>query len=102
MTLKTRPWDPTERLDTTEAQEAYLEAAFEDGDPDLIVAAIGDIARARGMSEIAANAQVSREVMYKSFRKGGNPTLSTLSQVAGSLGYKLTLRRDAGGSSQRG
>ena len=95
MTLKTHAWDPTERLDTAEAQEAYLEAAFEDGDPDLIVAAIGDIARARGMSEIASNAKVSREVMYKSFRKGGNPTLSTLSQVAGSLGYKLSLRRDA-------
>ena len=96
MTLNTLPWDQTERLDTADAQEAYLEAAFEDGDPDLIVAAIGDIARARGMSEIAANAHVSREVMYKSFRKGGNPTLGTLSQVAGALGYKLTLRREAG------
>ena len=94
MTIETRPWDPIERLETTEAQEAYLEAAFEEGDPDLIVAAIGDIARARGMSEIAASARVSREVMYKSFRKGGNPTLATLSQVAGALGYKLALRRD--------
>lgn len=94
MTIETHPWDPVERLETLEAQEAYLEAAFEEGDPDLIVAAIGDIARARGMSEIAANAQVSREVMYKSFRKGGNPTLATLSQVAGALGYKLALRRE--------
>jgi probable addiction module antidote protein len=95
MALETRPWDPVERLSTPEAQEAYLEAAFEDGDPDLIVAAIGDIARARGMSEIAASANVSREVMYKSFRHGGNPTLSTLSQVAGALGYKLTFRSTA-------
>ena len=95
MALETRPWDPVERLSTPEAQEAYLEAAFEDGDPDLIVAAIGDIARARGMSEIAAFANVSREVMYKSFRQGGNPTLSTLSQVAGALGYKLTFRPTA-------
>ena len=95
MTVETRPWDPVERLDTPEAQEAYLEAAFDDGDPNLIVAAIGDIARARDMSEIASSARVSREVMYKSFRKGGNPTLATLSQVAGALGYKLTLRREA-------
>ena len=92
MTIETRPWDPVERLSTLEAQEAYLEAAFEEGDPDLIVAAIGYIARARGMSEIAANANVSREVMYKSFRQGGNPTLNTLSQVARALGYKLNIQ----------
>ena len=92
MTIETRTWDPVERLSTLEAQEAYLEAAFEEGDPDLIVAAIGDIARARGMSEIAANANVSREVMYKSFRQGGNPTLNTLSQVARALGYKLNIQ----------
>ena len=92
MTLKTTTWDPVDRLTSNEAQQAYLEAAFEDGDPDLNVAAIGDIARARGMSDIAAKANVSREVMYKSFRKGGNPTLNTLSQVAKSLGYKITLQ----------
>lgn len=92
MTIETRPWDPVERLSTLEAQEAYLEAAFEEGDPDLIVAVIGDIARARGMSEIAAKANVSREVMYKSFRQGGNPTLNTLSQVARALGYKLNIQ----------
>jgi len=95
MPLETRTWDPVERLSSPEAQDAYLEAAFEDGDPDLIVAAIGDIARARGMTEIAASANVSREVMYKSFRQGGNPTLSTLSQVARALGYKLTVQHTA-------
>ena len=47
MTIETRPWDPVERLSTLEAQEAYLEAAFEEGDPDLIEAAIVDIARAQ-------------------------------------------------------
>ena len=97
MPLKTTEWDSVERLEDPVAQEAYLEAAFEDGDPDLIVAAIGDIARARGMSEIAAQAEVSREVMYKSFRHGGNPTLATLSQVAGALGYRINLQRIADG-----
>lgn len=94
MTLKTTAWDPVDRLDNLDAQDAYLEAAFEDGDPDVIVAAIGDIARARGMSEIAAKANVSREVMYKSFRTGGNPTLNTLSHVAKCLGYRLAVLPD--------
>ena len=93
MTVETEPWDPAERLGTPEAQRAYLEAAFEDGDPALIVAVIGDIARARGMGEIAARADVSREVMYRSFRPGGNPTMRTLSRVAAALGYRVTLER---------
>lgn len=49
----TRPWDVTEHLDSDEAIAAYLDAVFEDGDPSLIKAAIGDVARARGMTEIA-------------------------------------------------
>ncbi len=93
MTVETEFWDPAERLGTPEAQQAYLEAAFEDGDPALIVAVIGDIARARGMTEIATRADVSREVMYKSFRLGGNPTIKTLSRVVKALGYRVTFER---------
>ena len=92
MTVEAEPLDPAERLDAPEARQAYLEAAIEDGDPALIVAVIGDIARARGMSEIASRADVSRE-MYKSFRLGGNPTIKTLSRVAKALGYRVTLER---------
>ena len=51
--LKTRPWDAAEHLETEEDQAAYLEAALEEGDPALIAAALGDIARAAGMTEIA-------------------------------------------------
>ena len=93
MTVETEPWDPAERLDAPEARQAYLEAAIEDGDPALIVAVIGDIARARGMSEVASRADVSREVMYKSFRLDSNPTIKTLSRVAKALGYRVTLER---------
>lgn len=50
MALETFPWDVTEHLDSEEAIAAYLDAVFEDGDPKLIAAAIGDVARARGMS----------------------------------------------------
>ncbi len=93
MTVETEPWDPAERLGTPEARQAYLEAALDDGDPALIVAVIGDIARAWGMGETAARANVSREVMYRSFRPGGNPTMRTLSRVVGALGYRVTLER---------
>ena len=84
-------WDPTERLGGVDAQRAYLEAAFEDGDPALIAAAIGDVAKARGMSQIAADAGISREAMYKAFRPEGNPTLATLTGVIKALGLKLSL-----------
>ena len=91
MAIETTVWDPAERLTTPEAGLAYLEAAFEDGDPTLIAAAIGDIARARGMTEIAKAAGLSRETMYKAFCPHGNPTLETLASVTKALGYRLTI-----------
>ena len=71
--LETTPWDPIDALTSPEAETAYLEAAFEDGEPALIAAAIGDIARARGMAQVAKDAGLSRETMYKAFRREGNP-----------------------------
>ena len=73
----------------SEAERAYLEAAFEDGDPALIAAVIGDIARARGMTQIAKDAGLTRDTMYKAFRREGNPTLETLTSVLKALGLKL-------------
>jgi probable addiction module antidote protein len=92
MTLETKPWNPVEHIQTLERQAAYLEAAFEDGDPALIAATIGDIARARGMTELARETGLTRNALYKAFRKGGNPTLGTLSSVVGALGYKLSVQ----------
>ena len=88
MALETLPWDPAEHLNlkTAEDLREYLEAAFEDGDPALIAAALGDVARARGMTEIAREAGISREAMYKAFRPEGNPTLDTLARVIRALG----------------
>ncbi len=91
MPIETKIWDPVERLTSPEAEFAYLEAAFEDGDPALITAAIGDIARARGMAKIAKSAGLSRETMYKAFRADGNPTLETLAEVTKALGYRLSI-----------
>jgi probable addiction module antidote protein len=90
MALETTLWDPVENLTSPEAERAYLEAAFEDGDPALIAAAIGDVARARGMSEIAKQAGLTRDTMYKAFRPEGNPTLETLVGVLNALGLKLS------------
>jgi len=92
MAVETKPWDPTEHLNNAEAIAAYVEAAFEDGDPALIAAVIGDVARARGMTQLAKEAGVSRETIYKAFSKGGNPTLETLTGVIRALGLKLTVR----------
>lgn len=92
MAVETKPWDPTEHLNSAEAIAAYVEAAFEDGDPALIAAVIGDVARARGMTQLAKEAGVSRETIYKAFSEGGNPTLETLTGVIRALGLKLTVR----------
>ena len=64
-TLKTRPWDPAEHLETGEDVAAYLEAAFEEGAPPLLAAALGDIARAKGMAQIARDNGLGRESLYK-------------------------------------
>lgn len=63
--LETRPWDPAEHLETEEDMAAYLEAALEDGDPALVAATLRDIARAKGMTQIARDTVLGRESVYK-------------------------------------
>ena len=89
MTIETTIWDPAERLTTPEAIAAYLEAVFEEGDPALIAAALGDVARARGMTEVARAAGVTRDTLYKALSKDGDPRLSTLLGVTKALGLKI-------------
>lgn len=91
MGIKTRPWDVTEFLGSEEDIRHYLEAAFEDGDPALIRAAFGEVARARGMTALAKEAGVSRETLYKAFAENGNPTLDTLLKVTKALGVRLSI-----------
>jgi probable addiction module antidote protein len=92
MVLKTSPYDAAEYLQTAEEQAFYLEAAFEDGDPALIALALGDVARARGMTELSRETGVSRAALYKSLAEGGNPRLSTLTEVLKALGFQLTVK----------
>ena len=86
---KTRPWDPVEYLETSDDAIAYLEAAFEDGDPRVIAAAVGDVARRRGMTAVAATAGLGRESLYKALSQGGNPRFATVLNVLKALGLRL-------------
>jgi probable addiction module antidote protein len=89
MALKTTLWDASEYLDSPESIAAYLEAAFEDGDPALIAAALGDVARAMGMTQLASKSGVTREALYKALSSTGDPRLSTFLGVMKALGIKL-------------
>ena len=89
---QTRPWDATEHLETAEDMAAYLEAALEDGDPALVTAALGDIARARGMATIARETGLGRESLYKALSAEGNPEFATVLKVVRALGLKLHAR----------
>ena len=86
---KTGQWDVAEHLKTEEDMAAYLEAALEDGDPKLVSAALGDIARAKGMTQIARETGLGRESLYKTLSPEGNPELATLLKVIHALGLRL-------------
>ena len=91
MALKTRRWDAAERLKTKEDIAAYLDAVLQDGDPDLLKAALGDIARAKGMTEIAQAAGLGRANLYKALSPDGNPEFATVARVLRALGLRLTI-----------
>jgi len=95
MALKTTPWDAADRLTSAESIAAYLDAAFEDGDPDLIRAALGDVARAKGMTEIAEATGLSRTSLYKALSQDGNPEFTTVVKVLQSLGFRIGIQRAA-------
>jgi probable addiction module antidote protein len=92
--IKTRPWDAAEYLKTEEDMAAYLEAALEDGDSALVAAALGDIARAKGMSQIARETGLGRESLYKALSPDGNPEFSTVLKVVRALGIRLHATAD--------
>ena len=82
-------WDTAEVLTTPGRVAAYLEVALEDGDPEMLKVALGNIARSKGMAEIADKAGVNRQALYRSLSAEGNPSLSTLTAVLKALGLKL-------------
>jgi probable addiction module antidote protein len=88
---KTKPFDPAEYLDTPESIAAYMTEALETGDPSFVADALGVIARARGMSEVAREAGVSRESLYRALSADGNPEFGTVMRVAHALGLRLSV-----------
>ena len=86
---KTLLWDAAEYLNSEEDMAAYLEAALEEGEPALVAAALGDIARARGMSQLARDTGLGRESLYKALSPSGNPEFATILKVVEALGLKL-------------
>jgi probable addiction module antidote protein len=86
---KTRTWDAAEYLETEKDMAAYLEAALKEGDPSLVAAALGDIARAKGIAQIARKTGLRRESLYKALSHDGNPEFSTVLRVVRALGLRL-------------
>lgn len=95
MALKVTPFDPADHLESEEDILFYLEAAMEGNDPKHIANALGDVARSKGMSEIARKAGVGRQALYGALSENGNPTLETLVAVLGALGLELTVQKRA-------
>jgi len=92
MAVSVSVWDASEYLETEEDIAAYLNAVIDEGDPTLLQAALGDVAKARGMSSIARDAGVSRESLYKSLSAKGNPSFQTIAKVSSALGLKLSFK----------
>ena len=90
MPLETRPYDSARYLDSDEAIAEYVTDAFESGDAAVIAHALGVAARARGMTQLAKDAGLSRESLYKALSETGNPEFSTVLRVAKALGLKVT------------
>ena len=85
-------FDFSEHLDSEEALAEYLTAIMEENDPALLAAALGDIARARGMTEIAKAAGITREALYKALRPDAKPRFDTVSRVCMALGVRLVVQ----------
>lgn len=87
-----RPFDAANYLATEEHILHYLEAAMEGNDPKHIAGALGDVARSKGMSEIARRTGLERQALYNALSENGNPTLETLMAVLDALGLQLSVQ----------
>jgi probable addiction module antidote protein len=94
MPIKTTRWDVLDHLKTDEDCHLYIEACFEEAgdDPAFITKAIGDVARAKGMMQIAQETGLARESLYRSLSAEGNPSFATIVKVLHALGMQLTAR----------
>lgn len=92
----TTPWDPADHLKTEEDMAGLLEAALEDGHPQVIAAALGAIARAKGMTTVSKGTGLNRKSLYRALSEDGNPELDTFIKVVKALGLQLHATPKAG------
>lgn len=95
MVQKLTTYDPAEALSSDKAIAAFMSEAFKTNDAGYIAHAVGVVARAKGMSQIARETGLSREQLYRSFSENGNPTLKTTLAVIKALGIELTAKASA-------
>ena len=91
MRIRVKEFDPSAYLDNDEVIAEYLTVALEDGNPDVFLSAVGNVAKARGMSEIAESTGLGRESLYKAFAPGAKPRYDTVLKVLQTLGVRLTV-----------
>ncbi len=89
MTIEIAPFDPAEYLDDAQTQTEYLNAALEDPNPNMLLIALKNIARARGMAQVAESANLGRESLYKALTDGAKPRYDTILKLIHALGLKL-------------
>jgi probable addiction module antidote protein len=97
MALKTTRWDAADYLKTKEDIAGYLDAVLEDGDPELLKLALGNVARSKGMTEIAKEAGLRRTSLYRALSPDGNPEFATVVSVLKALGLRLSVAQERAG-----
>ena len=86
-------WDLADDIETREDVIGILEAALEENDPEFLFKVIGDIARSKGMAQIARELNLNRESLYRSLSQDGNPSFVTIFKVLDNLGFQLSIRQ---------
>jgi probable addiction module antidote protein len=86
-------WDMADHIQTRDDALGYLEAALEENDTEFLFEVIGDVARSQGMAQLARELNLSRESLYRSFSKTGNPSFATVFKLLDILGYKIEIKQ---------
>jgi len=91
--ITVKDWSLADEIETKEDVIGILEAALEENDTEFLFKVIGDIARSKGMSQIARELELNRESLYRSFSPDGNPSFNTVVNVLDNLGYQLSVKQ---------
>ncbi|TXH98748.1 MAG: putative addiction module antidote protein [Pseudomonas sp.] len=89
MTLKTQPFEAARFLEDDEAVAVFITSILEENNPALLAAALGEVAKARGMAQVAEKSGMAREALYKALRSDSQPRFETIARVCAALGVKL-------------